>query len=70
MAELLEIAAHGVTAILATWLGLLVLTRASRAPGAPIFSLLCLLLVGWSVAIIIQRLTDDSSIIAPANLLE
>jgi DNA-binding SARP family transcriptional activator len=70
MAELLEIAAHGVTAILATWLGLLVLTRASRAPGAPIFSVLSLLLVGWSVAIIIQRLTEDPSIIGPVNLVE
>ena len=56
MAELLEITAHGVTAILATWLGLLVVTRASRSPGAPIFSVLCALLVTWSVAIIVQRL--------------
>ncbi|HET9417277.1 MAG TPA: hypothetical protein VFP30_07025 [Candidatus Limnocylindria bacterium] len=70
MAELLEIAAHGVTAILATWLGLLVVTRASRASGAPIFSTLCLLLVGWSVAIVIQRLTEDRSIIGPVNLVE
>jgi len=38
MSELLEVAAHGVTAILATWLALLVLTRARRTPGAPIFS--------------------------------
>ena len=70
MAELLEIAAHGVTAILATWLGLLVLTRASRAAGAPIFSALCLLLVSWSVAIIVQRLTDDPSVRGPLNLIE
>lgn len=70
MAELMEIGAHGVTAILATWLGLLVLTRASRAAGAPIFSFLCLLLVGWSVAIIIQRLTGDPSIRGPVNLVE
>ncbi len=70
MAELLEIGAHGVTAILATWLGLLVLTRASRAAGAPIFSILCLLLVSWSVAIIIQRLTGDASIRGPVNLVE
>ena len=69
MADLLEILAHGVTAILATWLGLLVLTRASRSPGAPIFSLLCLLLVAWSVAIIVQRL-GDPAIATPANLIE
>lgn len=70
MAALLEIAAHGVTAILATWLGLLVLTRASRAAGSPIFSALCLLLVGWSVAIIVQRLTGDPTIRGPVNLVE
>ena len=70
MAEFLEITAHGVTAILATWLGLLVVTRASRAAGAPIFSALCLLLVTWSVAIIIQRLTEDPSIRAPVNFVE
>jgi DNA-binding SARP family transcriptional activator len=70
MAELLEIGAHGVTAILATWLGLLVITRAHRAAGAPIFSALCLLLVSWSMAIIIQRLTGDQSIRGPVNLVE
>jgi DNA-binding SARP family transcriptional activator len=70
MAELFEITAHGVTAILATWLGLLVLTRASRAAGAPIFSVLCGLLVTWSVAIIIQRLTADPSIRGPVNFVE
>lgn len=71
MAELfLEITAHGVTAILATWLGLLVLTRASRAAGAPIFSALCALLATWCVAIIVQRLTGDPSVIQPVNLVE
>ena len=69
MTELLEIAAHGVTAILATWLGLLVATRAPRAPGAPIFSLLCFLLVTWSMAIIVQRL-GDPAIHVPTNLVE
>ncbi len=69
MTEPLEIAAHGVTAILATWLGLLVATRAPRAPGAPIFSVLCFLLVTWSMAIIVQRL-GDPSIDAPMNLIE
>jgi DNA-binding SARP family transcriptional activator len=69
MADLLEIFAHGITAILATWLGLLVLTRASRSPGAPIFSLLCLLLVTWSMAIIVQRL-GDPTLLTPVNLVE
>jgi hypothetical protein len=59
MAELLEIAAHGVTAILATWIGLLVITRARRARGAGVFALLCSLLAIWSTAILVQRLTAD-----------
>jgi DNA-binding SARP family transcriptional activator len=70
VSELLEVAAHGVTAILATWLGLLVLTRARRAPGAPIFSVLCLLLVTWSVAIIVQRLGTYPAIKPSINLIE
>ena len=70
MSELLEVAAHGVTAILATWLGLLVLTRARRTPGAPIFSVLCLLLVAWSVAIIAQRLGGDPAVKPAMNLVE
>lgn len=70
MAEFLEITAHGVTAILATWLGLLVLTRASRAAGAPIFTALCALLVTWCVAIIVQRLTGNPSVVRPVNLVE
>ena len=57
MAEQLEIVAHGVTAILATWLGLMVLTRAGRQPGARVFGFVTALLVVWSVAIIVQRLT-------------
>jgi hypothetical protein len=70
LSELLEIAAHGITAVLATWLGLLVLTRAGRAPGAPVFSFLCLLLVLWSVAIIVQRTGADASVFPPINLIE
>jgi DNA-binding SARP family transcriptional activator len=70
LAELLEIGAHGVTAILATWLGLLVLTRARRAPGAPVFAFLCLLLTIWSVAIIVQRIGSDPSVKPAVNLAE
>jgi len=69
-AALLEIVAHGVTAILATWLGLVVVTRARRQPAAGVFGLLCLYLVSWSVAIVVQRLTTDPSIIRPANAIE
>lgn len=67
---LLEVAAHGVTAILATWLGLLVITRARRTAGASVFSFLCLLLVTWSLAIIVQRIGGDTSVHAPMNLVE
>ena len=70
LSELLEVVAHGVTAILATWLGLLVLTRARRSAGAPAFSFLCFLLVAWCVAIIVQRISTDPSVIPPINLLE
>jgi DNA-binding SARP family transcriptional activator len=59
-----------VTAVLATWLGLLVLTRGRRAPGARIFSLLCLLLVTWSVAIIVQRVGVEPGVKGGLNLLE
>ena len=51
-------------------MGLLVLTRAGRAPGAPVFSFLCLLLVLWSVAIIVQRTGTDPSVFRPVNLIE
>jgi DNA-binding SARP family transcriptional activator len=70
VSELLEVVAHGVTAVLATWLGLLVLTRARRTPGAPIFSFLCLLLVAWSVAIVVQRLGGDPAVKPAINLVE
>jgi len=70
MPELLEVTAHGVTAVLASWLGLLVATRASRAPGAPTFTALCGLLVAWSLAIIVQRLTGDDSVKPGMNLVE
>jgi DNA-binding SARP family transcriptional activator len=61
MAELLEVGAHSVTAILALWIGLLVITRAPRARGAAVFGFICALLVIWSVAIIVHRLTGDAT---------
>ena len=70
LSELLEVVAHGVTAILATWLGLLVVTRARRAPGSGVFGVLCLLLVAWSVAIIVQRLGTDADVRPFVNLVE
>ncbi len=56
MPDLLEVLAHGITALLATWLGLTVLTRSPRRLSARVFAFIALLLVVWSVAIIIQRL--------------
>ena len=70
LSELLEIGAHGITAVLATWLGLLVLTRAGRAAGAPVFSFLCLLLVLWSASIIVQRTGADPGVHPTLNLIE
>ncbi|MEP6680574.1 MAG: BTAD domain-containing putative transcriptional regulator [Chloroflexota bacterium] len=56
MPGLLEVLAHGITALLATWLGLTVLTRSPRRLSARVFAFITLLLVVWSVAITIQRL--------------
>jgi DNA-binding SARP family transcriptional activator len=70
MAEQLEIGAHGVTAILATWLGLIVLTRSRGQAGARPFVFLTALLTAWSVAIIIERLTQDRGVAASLNGVE
>jgi hypothetical protein len=47
MPGLLEVAAHGVTALLATWLGLTVLVRSPRRLSSRVFAFLTLLLVVW-----------------------
>lgn len=71
MPEQLEIVAHGVTAILATWLGLVVLTRGRSQPAARLFALLTGYLVVWCVAIIAQRLTDRPEVVnVPLNAIE
>ena len=70
MAEQLEIGAHGITAILATWLGLIVLTRAGRQRGAQVFAFVTGLLVVWSVAIIIERLSTDPGVDVAFNAIE
>ena len=63
MAGLLDILVKGGIALLATWLGLVVLTRAPRHPGARVFATIAALLVGWSVAILIQRLSARSDLV-------
>jgi DNA-binding SARP family transcriptional activator len=70
VAEQLEIAAQGVTAILGTWLGLTVAIRARHLPAARVFGLICLFLVAWSVAIIVQRLSPDAGVDRVANGFE
>jgi DNA-binding SARP family transcriptional activator len=70
MPEQLEIVAHGLTAILATWLGLIVLTRSTHQRGARLFALLAVYLVVWSVAIMLQRLTTELGVVAPLNAVE
>ena len=70
MAEQLEIGAHGITAILATWLGLIVLTRAGRQRGARSFAFVTALLTVWSLAIIIERLSNDPGVDVAFNAVE
>jgi DNA-binding SARP family transcriptional activator len=70
MAEQLEIAAHGVTTVLATWLGLIVLTRAGRQRGAAVFAFVSGLLVIWSLAVIIERLGADPAVDTTFNAIE
>ncbi len=66
----LELAAHAAIAVLATWLGLLVVTRSRRSRGAPVFGFICLLLVVWSLAIIVQRIGTDTAIHPLVNVVE
>ncbi|HEX6128421.1 MAG TPA: hypothetical protein VF071_05290 [Candidatus Limnocylindria bacterium] len=70
MADQLEIAAHGITAILGTWLGLTVAVRARRLPAARVFGLLTLFLVAWSVAVIVQRISPNAVVDRVANGFE
>ncbi len=67
--ELLEVAAHSLIAVLGVWLGLTVLTR-SRALQARTFSFLCLALVVWSSAIILQRLSSSVSAVQIGHAFE
>jgi hypothetical protein len=66
----LEVLAHGVTAVLAAWLGLTVSARSQPRPGARIFAALTGLLVAWSSSIIVQRLTTSTQVSETAHLVE
>lgn len=67
--EHLEVAAHSLTAVLGVWLGLTVLTRSGATP-ARVFGFLCLALVAWSSAVIVQRLSPSVSVGQVANAVE
>ena len=69
-AQGLEIAAHGVTAVLATWLGLMVVTRSGQRPGARSFAFLTTLLAIWSLAIMVERLTSDAAVASALHAAE
>ena len=55
---LVEVAAQALSALLATWLALTVVTR-STLPVARVFTFLALVLATWSSSIILQRLTTS-----------
>ena len=57
--EPLEIASQSLAAILATWLGLTVLSRAPRDRAPRVFAWVSLLLVAWSVSILVERTTSE-----------
>src|SRR5450759_1090907 len=65
----LEVTAQSLTAVLAVWLGLTVLTR-SAAPPARVFGFLALALVAWSSSVIVQRLSTSFSAAQVAHAIE
>lgn len=66
----MEIASQSLAAILATWLGLTVLSRAPRERAPRVFAWVSLLLVAWSVAILIERTTSAPAVAQRLNALE
>ncbi len=69
MSDPAELMAYGSAAILAVWLGLTVATRARHRPGAPVFALLTAWLAGWTLPVIVLRLTTDPAIARAASAL-
>jgi hypothetical protein len=65
----LELAAHAVTATLATWLALLVGTR-STAPASRVFCVVALSAAAWSTSILVNRLTTVPDVAVVARALE
>ncbi len=67
--QLLEVAAHSLTAVLGVWLGLTLVTR-SRTPNGVLFALLTLAIATWSGAVVIERLSDNSVVVRAGNAVE
>jgi hypothetical protein len=67
--ELLEVLAHSLTAFLGVWLGLTVLTR-SGTPAARVFGFLALALVVWSISIIVERLSLNTTAVQIGHTIE
>ena len=61
--QLLEIAAHVVTAALALWLGLTVATRSTTAVGR-LFAFLAITIAAWSTSLIVELLSDSPGAVA------
>ena len=70
MSEPLEIASQSLAAILATWLGLTVLSRAPQQRAPRVFGWVTLLLVAWSISILVERTTSDASVGRALNAIE
>ncbi len=70
MADQLELGAHVVTAILATWLGVTVITRARTNAASRVFAWVTLLLAIWSGAILVERLTPSADVQTAFNAIE
>ena len=66
----MEIASQSLAAILATWLGLTVVSRAPGERAPRVFAWVSLLLVAWSVAILVERTTSDPAVARNLNALE
>jgi hypothetical protein len=66
----LEITSQSLAAILATWLGLIVVSRAHEERAPRVFAWVRLLLLAWSVAILVERTTSDSVVAKNLNALE
>lgn len=67
--ELLEVAAHFITAVLGIWLGLTVATR-SGAPPARVFAVVAIALALWSSSVIVGRLSTSLEAMTVARRVE